>query len=178
MPSILVNCHGGRVAGPPPSPNPPTFLVPAGVTINFYIADGVILQNEDAWDILQRKLQHVAIPAAFVVSQGPGTQCFDYWGVPYNSVALEVANGIMVERANGRFERVLDGGSGQQWGLLEAQTQLANPADSLTVFRPQLPAVGGGGAYARPAIQLSNIAAYAAAAGFTEVDWIACREYW
>jgi hypothetical protein len=170
MPRVLVNCHGGRVANPL---NPPQFRVPAGVSIHFYVNDGNLLSDTDGWRVLTAR-QNLTPPPPniFTVVSGPGTMCFDYYGVPYTG--LGVANGIQVERPGRRgvslFEPILEGGAGQQWGLPMTNT--------VRIQRPVLPAIAGGPPYARPALTLSNIANWAAANGFTDVDWISCREHW
>ena len=169
MPSILVNSHGGRIVNPP---NPPQFVVPAGVTIHFYIQDGGILPNDEAWQILTA-LQNFNPPAPnFYTAVAAGTACFDYYALPFGG--LDIVNGIQVERPGRRgaaiFEAILGSGDGDSWGSPEGNT--------VTVERPVLPAVQGGPPYARDAVRLSNIAQYATNNGFTDIHWIACREHW
>src|SRR5262245_4649231 len=98
MPRILVNCHGGRVVGPPD--NPPQFIVPMGVSIHFYIPDGALLPDGNGWQILNHRLQRSPGNPAGMTTIGPGNPCFDYYGVPY--AALGVANGIQLEVAGRR----------------------------------------------------------------------------
>ncbi|WP_299939668.1 putative adhesin [uncultured Microbulbifer sp.] len=167
MPRILVNCHGGRVVGPPI--NPPQFLVPAGVSIHFYIVDGGILPNNNGWNILNHRLQRLPGNPAGITTIGPNLMCQDYYGVPY--AALGVANGIQLEVAGRRgipyFDTILAAGGGQNW---------ANPAaNTVQTQRVVLPAVQGGAPYARSVVSLSNIAN---CPGITDVDWISCREHW
>lgn len=165
---ILVNCHGGRVVAAA-SPNPATFNVPAGVTIHFFVADGALLNDGDAWNILHARQTNAALPATIVHTPvNAGAPCQDYWGVPYN--ALNIVNGIQIERPALVFTPILGTGPGQSWGLAAAHTvQTENPV---------LPAVQAGAPYARSAFRLSVVAAYAAAQGFTDIDWISCREHW
>ncbi|WP_425460071.1 putative adhesin [Exilibacterium tricleocarpae] len=168
MPRILVNCHGGRVVGPPA--NPPQFAVPAGVSIHFYVVDGLVLQDNNAWNILDHWLQRrPGNPNALVATFTPGQMCQDYYGVPY--VGLGVAGGIQRE-AVGRggqpyFETILTVGSGQNWGSPTPGT--------IQTRQVVLPAVQGGAPYARSVVTLSNIAN---CPGVTDVDWISCRQYW
>jgi Putative adhesin Stv domain len=167
---ILVNCHGGRVVGPA-SPNPAQFNVPAGVTIHFYVNDGALLNDGDAWNILHARQTGAPLPVAPGIAHATvnaGTVCQDYWGVPYN--ALNIVNGIQVEGPATVFTPILGTGGGQNWGPATAHTvQTENPV---------LPAVQGGQPYARSAIRLSVIAAYAATRGPVDIDWISCREHW
>ena len=78
MPRILVNCHGGRVVGPPANPAP--FMVPAVVSVHFYVADGIILPNANAWPILNHRRQGAAGNPAGTTTVGPGVLCNDYYG--------------------------------------------------------------------------------------------------
>lgn len=59
MPRILVNCHGGRVTGP--DEQPPPFEVPENVHIHFYIEDGDLLDDGEAWQILKESLNNYQI---------------------------------------------------------------------------------------------------------------------
>ena len=167
MPRILVNCHGGRVIGPPAHPAP--FIVPLGVSIHFYIADGQLLPNPAGWNILNCRLQRLPGNPAGIITSGPGTLCNDYYGVPY--AALGVANGIQLEIPGRRgmpyFDTILAAGGGQNWGLPSPGT--------IQTQRVVLPAVLGGAPYARSVVTLSNIAN---CPGITDVDWISCRERW
>ena len=167
MPRILVNCHGGRVVGPPA--NPPPFVVPAGVSIHFYIADGAILPNNNGWTILNHRLNHLPGNPAGIITIGPGLMCPDYFGVPY--AGLGVANGIQLERVGRRgipyFDTILAAGAGQNWGV--AATHMIQTQHVV------LPAVMGGAPYDRSVVALSNIANCPAV---TDVDWISCREFW
>jgi len=171
---ILVNCHGGRALAPV-SPNPAQFNVPAGVTIHFYVNDGALLNDGDAWSILHARQTGAVLPASPGIAHATansGAPCQDYWGVPYN--ALNIVNGIQVEGPANVFTPILGTGGGQSWGLATANTvQTENPV---------LPAVRGGPAYARSAVRLSVIAHYAAVYAAThgpiDVDWISCREHW
>ena len=169
---VLVNCHGGRVVAPAPaSPNPAQFAVPANLTIHFYVNDGAALSDADAWNILHARLTNAALPVAPGIAHATaaaGSQCPDYWGVPYN--ALNIVNGIQIEGPATVFASILGSGQGQSWGAAAAHTvQTENPI---------LPSVQGGPPYARSAIRLSVIAAYAGAHGFTDIDWISCRAHW
>jgi hypothetical protein len=166
MPSILANGHGGRHTNA-------AFQVPQNVSIHFYCADNALLSDTDAWRILGEK-QEFNPQTAPTQTCGPGTQCFEYYLCPQNSTAVQFVTGIQVQ-AVGRnqkpyFDVILEGGEGQQWG-----TPRANTVD---VEQIDLPSVQGGPAYGRNAVRLSNIAAYAAANGFTDIHWLACREWW
>ena len=168
MPRILVNCHGGRVVGPPANPAP--FMVPAGVSVHFYVADGIILPNANAWPILNHRRQGAAGNPAGTTTVGPGVLCDDYYGVPY--LGLGVSNGIQLERVGRRgmpiFETILvAAGNGERWGAPDAGT--------IQTQNVVLPAIGGGAPYARSVVTLSNIAN---CPGITDVDWISCREWW
>src|SRR5436305_6146394 len=93
MARILVNCHGGRVL----PANPGSFIVPRGVTVYFYVQDGVILPNGIGWQILNHRLRFLPGNPQGVVSYTffAGATCLDYYGVPYGG--LGVANGIQLE---------------------------------------------------------------------------------
>jgi hypothetical protein len=158
MPSILVNCHGGRPAGPIT-----TFPVPVGVSVHFYCGDGMLLGNDVSWQILNNRLQFTPGPAP-TQTFGPGTACPDYYGVPY--VGLGVANGVQLQNGM-RFDVILEGQLFNQWGPVTPNT--------ITVSQAVLPSVLGGAAYARTVIILSNIAN---CPGITDVHWISCREIW
>ena len=166
MPRILVNCHGGCVVGPPA--HPAAFVVPAGVSIHFYVADGAILPDNYGWDILNHRLQFQAGDPAGIITIDPGQPCNNYYGVPYARIG--VANGIQLQSvARGRdtFINILAAGAGQNWGLLTPNT--------IQTQRVVLPAVLGGAPYERSVVTLSNIAN---CPGITDVDWISCREHW
>lgn len=148
---------------------PPQFVVPAGVSIHFYIADGQLLPNDDGWNILNHRRMNQPGNPPGIVTVGPGGVCDDYFGVPY--AGLDVANGIQLEIAGRRgapyFDTILAAGGGQNWGSPAAHT--------IQTARVVLPAVLGGTPYARSVVTLSNIAN---CPGVTDVDWIACREHW
>ena len=167
MPRILVNCHGCRVIGPPA--HPATFVVPAGVSIHFYIADALILSNVAGWNILNHRIRLLPGNPAGTITIGPGAFCRDYYGVPYTG--LGVANGIHLQmpgrRAAPYFDTILAAGSGQNWGPPAANT--------IQTQRVVLPTLLGGAAYARSVVTLSNIAN---CPGVTDVDWISCRVHW
>jgi hypothetical protein len=169
MARILVNCHGGRVVGPPG--HPAQFTVPVGVSIHFYIHDGGILPNPVGWTVLNHRLSFgIGNPPGIAVHTfGPGAICHDYYGVPY--AGLGVANGVQLEGLGRggvpRFDTILAAGGGQNWGLPTAGT--------IQTRRVVLPAVRGGMPYARSVVTLSDIAACPTV---TDVDWIACREHW
>jgi hypothetical protein len=159
MPRILVNCHGGRTAATP------VFVLPAGVSVHFYIADGGILPNVTAWQVLDNRLRFQA-PGAAVTTLPGGQPCQDYYGVPYRG--LGVADGLLLENAAGNgFESVLSAGLGQNWGLCTPNT--------VQTRRLVLPSVRGGPAYERSVVALSDIVN---CPGVTDVDWITCREVW
>ena len=163
MGDVWARVVGGRV-------HPPQFMVPAGRSVHFYVADGQLISNTDGWAILDGLRGGMVwnagnVPSGYLQTRTGGQMCDDYYGVPY--VTLGVVNGVWLEGGVGVFRQILEGLTSQTWGSPETntvQTQMV-----------VLPSILGGPAYARSVIQLSNVAN---CPGVTDVHWISCREVW
>ena len=163
---IVFNGHGGRVGGL--QSHPANFNVPANVSIHMFVADGLLLSNGNGWQMLNWLINGGNVPGIARITYLGGAPCRDYYGLPYPDLGID---GVMIERASPRggsiWEPILRSLDSQRWG--------APASNTVSIIRPDLPAVNGGNDYARDAILLSDLASLPNA---TQVYWLACREIW